>query len=198
MTKEQIDDIKYQNDIVSTVSNFTELKQCGRSFKGLCPFYDEKTPSFHLWYESQSFRCFGQCGIGGDIITFVSMAYGYSFVQAVEFLGGHVTSTVPGRPVQQHKPHPQIIQLNKQINICKRLRHINILFQDLWAERLRQLENDLRSDNIELVDYYTRSHIIEHKLFELDEHYAGIDRLIKFFSLRKVQNYGITIKENCR
>jgi DNA primase len=198
MTKEQIDDIKYRNDIVGVVSNFTELKQCGRSLKGLCPFHEEKTPSFHVWPESQSFRCFGQCGVGGDIITFVSMAYGYSFIQAVEFLGGHVTATIPSRPVQQHKPHPQIIQINKHIKICKRLRRINILFQDYWAERLRQLDNDLRSDDIELVDYYTQSHCIEHELFILDEKYAEIDRTIKSFSKRKVQLYGAHRKSHCK
>ena len=192
MTKDQIDDVKYRNDIVQVVSNFTDLKQCGKSLKGLCPFHEEKTPSFHVWPESQCFRCFGACGTGGDIIAFVRLAYGYSFVQALDYLRGHVAPVEPNRSVIRHTPNPQIIHVNQQIDICKRFRLIGILVQNYWAARLRQLDYDLRSDKIELVDYYTQSHIIEHTLSELDDRHAEIDREIKSLSRKKVQLYGTT------
>jgi DNA primase len=65
-------DIKDRNDIESVISPYVTLKRAGKNLKGLCPFHNEKTPSFVVYPENGSFYCFG-CGVGGDIFTFTKL-----------------------------------------------------------------------------------------------------------------------------
>lgn len=92
------DDVLYEvaskNDILDIVSTHTSLKKTGRSFVGLCPFHNEKTPSFHVYPDNQSFYCFG-CSLGGDVITFVKLAEGLKFTDAVKYLADRVGIQVP-------------------------------------------------------------------------------------------------------
>lgn len=192
-----MDEIKYRNDIVDVVSNFTELRQCGKSWKGLCPFHDEKTPSFHVWPESQTFRCFGACGMGGDVIRFIRLAYGYSFIEAIKHLGGNTTSTVSKRSIKPYKTNPKVKVINERINLWKRMHLINLLFQDYWLERLRQLDIAVRNNELALVDYYTQCHIAEQELSILDDKYAKIDKTLKTLGRKKVSSYGADRQTNC-
>ena len=84
-----IDDIKERVDLVSLVSRYVPLKQSGRNFKGLCPFHQEKTPSFNVSREYNHWRCWG-CGASGDAFTFLERIEGLSFVEAAERLGREV------------------------------------------------------------------------------------------------------------
>jgi DNA primase len=81
-------------DIVDIISQSIKLKQRGRSFWALCPFHQEKTPSFKVDAERQSFYCFG-CGESGDVINYVMKLNGYSFKNALAHLG-----IAPGRRIQ--------------------------------------------------------------------------------------------------
>lgn len=78
-------EIKERNDIVEVIGTYIPLKQKGRNWLGLCPFHQEKTPSFNVTPVTQSFKCFG-CGAAGDAITFVEKYNNMTFVEAAEFL----------------------------------------------------------------------------------------------------------------
>jgi len=82
---EIVQDIKDRVDIVSIVSNYVSLKRTGATFKGLCPFHNEKTPSFNVHPEKKIFHCFG-CGTGGDVISFLRKIENKSFIEIVEEL----------------------------------------------------------------------------------------------------------------
>ncbi len=85
IVEEDIEALKRRADIVDIVSDHTQLKRSGSRWKGLCPFHDEKTPSFHVDPANNVFHCFG-CNAGGDIYTFLEDIEGLSFVEAVEHL----------------------------------------------------------------------------------------------------------------
>ena len=78
MARDAVAEVRDRTEIVDLVSNYVQLKKTGRSYKGLCPFHQEKTPSFVVFPESGNFHCFG-CGRGGDVFTF------YMGVERVEF-----------------------------------------------------------------------------------------------------------------
>lgn len=77
-----IDDIRNRCDIESVISGYVSLKRAGANSKGLCPFHSEKTPSFTVYNETQSFYCFG-CGAGGDVFTFLMKIENIGYMDAV-------------------------------------------------------------------------------------------------------------------
>lgn len=81
----EVEAVRSASDLVTIASERMSLKRAGRSFKGLCPFHDEKTPSFSVNPESGRYYCFG-CGAGGDVFEFVKELDGLTFVEAVEVL----------------------------------------------------------------------------------------------------------------
>lgn len=81
-----IDEIKERLDIVEVVSSYVTLKKAGRNYKGLCPFHAEKTPSFVVFPDTQSWHCFGACGTGGDVFTFVMRQENLDFSGALQLL----------------------------------------------------------------------------------------------------------------
>jgi DNA primase len=80
------DQIKERLDIVEVISNYVPLKKAGRNYQGLCPFHNEKTPSFVVFPDGQSWHCFGACGTGGDIFTFIMKRENLDFGEALEQL----------------------------------------------------------------------------------------------------------------
>ena len=77
--------IRQASDIVDVVSAYVSLKRAGKDFKALCPFHQEKTPSFHVVPDKQIFKCFG-CGVGGDVFKFIQRRENVGFVEALEIL----------------------------------------------------------------------------------------------------------------
>lgn len=80
-----IEQIREQSDIVSIISEYTALNKRGGSYVGLCPFHNEKTPSFSVSEEKQLYYCFG-CGAGGNVITFLMQKENMNFVEAIKYL----------------------------------------------------------------------------------------------------------------
>ena len=89
-----VEDVKSQADIVQVVQDHVPLKKTGSSYKGLCPFHAEKTPSFHVNHDKGFFHCFG-CGTGGDVVKFVELQEKLSFPDAVRQLARRFGIPVP-------------------------------------------------------------------------------------------------------
>jgi len=85
LTEEQIEQARQVSIVELTSSAISRLRKVGRNYIGLCPFHQEKHPSFYLYPDTNSFYCFG-CLSGGDVIKFVELAYNLSFKEAVEYL----------------------------------------------------------------------------------------------------------------
>ena len=80
-----LEQIRDRNDVESVISNYVELKRRGRNLVGLCPFHNEKTPSFTVYPETSSYYCFG-CHAGGDVITFIKNIENLDYIDSVKFL----------------------------------------------------------------------------------------------------------------
>ena len=89
-----VDDLKAQTDIVSVIGDVTPLKKAGATYKGLCPFHTEKTPSFNVNADKGFFKCFG-CGVGGDVVKFVELYQKMPFPEAVRYLAQRASMAVP-------------------------------------------------------------------------------------------------------
>ena len=83
--REVVEEVRHRTDIVELIGSYVTLKRAGSNFGGLCPFHSEKTPSFTVFPDSQSFYCFG-CGAGGDAITFVMKNDNLDYPSAIEVL----------------------------------------------------------------------------------------------------------------
>ena len=94
IAREIIDDIVARSDIEQIIGSYVTLKRAGNNLKGLCPFHSEKTPSFTVYPNNQSFYCFG-CSAGGSVITFVQRAENLDYVGAVEFLAARAGVSIP-------------------------------------------------------------------------------------------------------
>ena len=98
------DEIKSKLDIVQYIQRYVPLKKAGRTWKAPCPFHSEKTPSFVVNENTQSWRCFGACAEGGDIFNFAMKYNGWSFTEALEELGKLAgVETRPQTPEQRQR-----------------------------------------------------------------------------------------------
>ena len=93
-SEEILNEVRQSNDIVDVISQYVHLKRSGRNYFGLCPFHNEKSPSFSVSPDKQIFHCFG-CGVGGNVITFVSQIEGLNFVETVQMLAERANIQLP-------------------------------------------------------------------------------------------------------
>ena len=93
-SEELIEEIRSSNDIVDVISQYVILKRSGRNFFGLCPFHKEKSPSFSVSPDKQIFHCFG-CGVGGNVIHFVSKIENLDFRETLELLANRANIQLP-------------------------------------------------------------------------------------------------------
>lgn len=94
LNEDFLSELRTRADIESTVSSYVSLKRRGRILTGLCPFHSEKTPSFTVYPETQSYYCFG-CGSGGDVITFIKNIENLDYIESVRYLAERVGMSMP-------------------------------------------------------------------------------------------------------
>ena len=111
---EFLSELKYRNDIESVVGSYVNLRRRGSNLVGLCPFHNEKTPSFTLYPENGSYYCFG-CGAGGDVITFIRAIENLDYMEAVRFLADRAGMQVPeqGYDDSAARIRAQILEMNR-------------------------------------------------------------------------------------
>jgi len=112
----KITEVKQRLDIVELVSEYVTLQKAGRNFKGLCPFHSERHPSFFVFPEQQSWHCFGACGTGGDIFSFIMKKEGIDFGQALRFLaqrGGVTLTPIEASGKAEDEKKERLFQINE-------------------------------------------------------------------------------------
>ncbi|MBQ5782827.1 MAG: DNA primase [Oscillospiraceae bacterium] len=117
-----IQELLQRNDVVDVIGSHVHLKRHGRIYKGLCPFHSEKTPSFTVYPETQSYYCFG-CGAGGDIISFAKEVNGLTYVEAVKMLAQQSGMPLPDEDDKLSRLKTRIYEMNK---IAARYFHSNL------------------------------------------------------------------------
>lgn len=92
-----IDEVKQRTDIEAVIGQYTTLKKAGRTLRALCPFHTEKTPSFFVYPDRQSWHCFGACATGGDVFSFIMKKEGIDFGEALRLLAERAGVTIPSK-----------------------------------------------------------------------------------------------------
>src|SRR5579871_260155 len=114
-----IETIKAKIDVVEEVGLVVALQKSGKSYKGLCPFHNERTPSFHVFPESQTWQCFG-CHEGGDVFSFVEKQQGLDFREALHYLAEKAGVSVEEQRSSRDPEEERAIRAEKE-----RLRQLN-------------------------------------------------------------------------
>lgn len=112
--REIVDEIVAANDIEQVIGSYVTLKRAGSNQHGLCPFHNEKTPSFTVFPATKSFYCFG-CGAGGDVVSFIMKAENTDYVGALEYLGARAGIEIPTDRNDLHSreiPKKRIYEMN--------------------------------------------------------------------------------------
>ena len=110
---EYIEELTRRTDIVELVGSYVQLKRKGRLYGGLCPFHSEKTPSFYVYPDTQSFYCFG-CGAGGDAITFTKKINSIDYPEAVKLLAARAGMPEPQEDDKTGRMRSRILSMNKE------------------------------------------------------------------------------------
>ncbi|MDF2609439.1 MAG: primase [Lachnospiraceae bacterium] len=117
-TEELIEEIRTKNDIVDVISSYVKLQKKGSNHMGLCPFHNEKTPSFSVSQNRQMYHCFG-CGVGGNVVTFIMEYENYTFVEALKLLAARVGIQLPETEEseegkRQSSLRARLLEINKE------------------------------------------------------------------------------------
>ena len=135
---EILDEIRSRNDIVSTISQYMTLKRKGRNYFGLCPFHNEKSPSFSVSPDKQIFHCFG-CGVGGDVINFVKKIENIGFLDSVRLLAEKSGIQLPNDISKAEE---------ENIKLKNRIYKINELAAKFYHENLYKPTSKIAQDYI--------------------------------------------------
>ena len=132
-----IEEIRNRSDIVEIIGSVVQLKRAGTgTYKGLCPFHNEKTPSFHVNANRQSFHCFG-CGKGGDVFRFFMERENMPFLDAVRMLASRAGVLIPEKSFGDHNSQTA----RERAGSRERLFEINARVSEFFCRKLKQTPN---------------------------------------------------------
>lgn len=192
---ELIDEVRSRNDIVSVIGSYIKLQKKGSSYMGLCPFHNEKTPSFSVNGPKQFYHCFG-CGAGGNVFTFIMEYENYSFVEAVKFLADRAGIKLPepetsGEAKKAADFRGRLLEVNKQAAIYYHHQFKNrdgqaayqyLINRGLTADTIRHFGLGYSNrDSDDLYRYlkkmgYDDEFLVQTGLFKFDERLGGRDK----------------------
>ena len=135
---EILNEVRENNDIVEVISQYVHLKRSGRNYFGLCPFHNEKSPSFSVSPDKQIFHCFG-CGVGGNVITFIRKIEGIGFKEAVENLAERANIVLP--TLNNHED-------SKKEELKAKVYKVNSYAADYYHKKLYQPESKAGQDYV--------------------------------------------------
>ncbi|MEJ5230425.1 MAG: CHC2 zinc finger domain-containing protein, partial [Pseudothermotoga sp.] len=138
-SKEIIERIKREVDIVQVISQYVSLQKVGSSYRGLCPFHSEKTPSFHVNPTLKLYHCFG-CGASGDVIKFVQEIEHISFQEALQKLGQMVNIKVDTDDRYSEKERYTSLLSRVHEEYKRQLRQSSNVLEYLYARGFNQEE----------------------------------------------------------
>ncbi len=154
ISKDVIDEILMRNDIESLIGGYVSLKRAGSNLKGLCPFHSEKTPSFTVYPNDNSFYCFG-CGVGGDAITFIKKMEHLDYPDAIEFLAKRAGITIPDNQVAyQSGPRVDKKRLYAMNVDAAKYFHANLFSQDPGAREALAYFTDKRGLSLATIKHF--------------------------------------------
>lgn len=110
--QEYIQEVVRRNDIEEVVGQYVQLRRRGRTLSGLCPFHNEKTPSFVVYPDTQSFYCFG-CGAAGDVISFVRKYNNLGYVETIKQLASRVGMPLPDEEDKETRARQRLLEINR-------------------------------------------------------------------------------------
>lgn len=115
---EIVEEVRLRNDIVDVIGSYIKLKKTGSNYMGLCPFHNEKTPSFSVSQSKQMYYCFG-CGVGGNVFTFIMEYENFTFVEALKFLAERAGINLPEQEYSEREKHQtdlknRLMEINKE------------------------------------------------------------------------------------
>lgn len=145
MPQDQIEEIKLKTNIVDIVGEYVDLKKSGTNYKGLCPFHNEKTPSFMVSAEIQIFKCFG-CGVGGDVYKFLMEIEKIEFVEALKILADKAgVKLEQTKTFSTFKEKEELFAINNQ---ASKFYHYILTVHELGKPGREYLENRGVSDEL--------------------------------------------------
>ena len=134
---EIVEEVRQRNDIVDIVSGYVRLQKKGSSYFGLCPFHNEKSPSFSVSGQKQMYYCFG-CGEGGNVITFLMKYENYSFTEALQILADRAGITLPKKEMSR--------EARAEADLRARLLEVNKLAANYFYYQLKQPQGKVGHD----------------------------------------------------
>lgn len=145
-----VDEIKDRLDIVEVIQPHVPLKKAGRNYKGLCPFHAEKTPSFVVFPETGTWHCFGACGTGGDVFTFVMKQENLDFGEALKVLARRAGVELEPRSPEAAEAEKRL-DLLRQINQTAATYFHHLLLNSDEAARARAYleKRELKRDTLD-------------------------------------------------